>query len=61
MIYDGALVDDCDGADVPTYVETLKKLRNLKPSIVHGGHFASFGPTRYRQLIDAYLAAKDAL
>jgi hypothetical protein len=23
--------------------------------VVHGGHFPSFGPTRYRQLIDEYL------
>ncbi|WP_368912086.1 hypothetical protein [Taklimakanibacter deserti] len=25
-------------------------------AVVHGGHFPSFGPTRYRQLIDDYLA-----
>lgn len=61
VVYDGPLVDDCDGADVATYIATLSRLRLLEPSIVHGGHFASFGPTRYRQLIDAYLAAKDAL
>jgi hypothetical protein len=23
---------------------------------VHGGHFPSFGPPRYRQIIDEYLA-----
>ena len=33
-------------------------LRDLPVSVVHGGHFPSFGPTRYRQLIDEYLALK---
>ena len=57
-VYDGPLVDDIPGCDVATYRATLRRLRTLSPSIVHGGHFASFGPTRLRQLIDAYLAAK---
>lgn len=57
VVYDGALVDDCAGADVSVYVDTMTRLRALQPRIVHGGHFASFGPTRYRQLIDAFLAS----
>lgn len=61
VVYDGTLVDDCAGADVGVYVETMRRLRDLRPSIVHGGHFASFGPTRFRQLIDDFLAAKGAL
>ena len=28
----------------------------LPVSIVHGGHFPSFGPVRFRQLIDEYVA-----
>lgn len=54
-VYDGPLVDSCHHSDVATYIETLRRLRDLEPRIVHGGHFASFGPTRYRQIIDAYL------
>lgn len=57
-VYDGPLVDDCAGADVAVYVRTLERLRDLAPAIVHGGHFASFGPTRLGQIIDAYLAGK---
>ena len=30
----------------------------LAVSVVHGGHFPSFGATRLRQLIDEYLALK---
>lgn len=58
VVYDGALVDDCEGADLEVYIATMRRLRDLEPRIVHGGHFASFGLTRYRQLIDAFLASK---
>lgn len=58
VVYDGPLVDDCYHSDIAVYVATLKRLRSLQPRIVHGGHFASFGPTRFRQLIDAYVQAK---
>jgi hypothetical protein len=27
-------------------------------SVVHGGHFPSFGPTRFRQIIDEYGAGR---
>jgi hypothetical protein len=33
-------------------------MRGLDVSVIHGGHFPSFGLTRYRQLIGEYLAAK---
>jgi glyoxylase-like metal-dependent hydrolase (beta-lactamase superfamily II) len=56
VVYDGPLVTGCLGAHPPTYVATMRRLRELSPKIVHGGHFASFGRVRYRQLIDAFLA-----
>lgn len=56
IIYDGPLIDDTYHSDVPAYVETLEQLRTLPVSVVHGGHFPSFGPVRYRQLIDDYVA-----
>lgn len=56
IVYDGPLIDDAYHSDVPTYVETLERLRALPVSIIHGGHFPSFGPVRYRQLIDEYVA-----
>jgi glyoxylase-like metal-dependent hydrolase (beta-lactamase superfamily II) len=60
VIYDGPLIDDAYHSKVPDYIATLEKLATLPVQVVHGGHFPSFGPTRFRQLIDAYLAGKRA-
>jgi glyoxylase-like metal-dependent hydrolase (beta-lactamase superfamily II) len=58
IVYDGPLIDDAYHSVVPDYVATLQRMRDLSVSVVHGGHFPSFGPTRYRQLIDEYLTSK---
>jgi glyoxylase-like metal-dependent hydrolase (beta-lactamase superfamily II) len=58
IVYDGPLIDDAYHSHVPTYVATLEALRALRISIVHGGHFPSFGPTRLTQLIDEYQQGK---
>jgi glyoxylase-like metal-dependent hydrolase (beta-lactamase superfamily II) len=58
IVYDGPLIDDAYHSVVPDYVATLERMRSLPVSVIHGGHFPSFGPTRYRQLIDEYLASK---
>ena len=58
-IYDGPLLDEIDGAHIPTYVRTMKRLRNLPVEIVHAGHDPSFGRARLIELVDAYLAKRD--
>jgi glyoxylase-like metal-dependent hydrolase (beta-lactamase superfamily II) len=58
IVYDGPLVDDAYHSLVDDYVATLERMRDLPVSVVHGGHFPSFGRIRYRQLIDEYLASK---
>ena len=58
IVYDGPLIDDAYHSDVGDYLATLERMRRLAVSVVHGGHFPSFGPTRLRQLIDEYLAGK---
>ena len=58
IIYDGPLIDDAYHSVVADYVVTLERLRCLPASVIHGGHFPSFGRTRYLQLIDDYLAGK---
>lgn len=58
IIYDGPLIDDAYHSVVADYVTTLERLEKLPVSIVHGGHFPSFGRTRLRQLIDEYLRGK---
>ena len=56
IVYDGPLIDDAYQSNVADYAATMERLRTLSVSVVHGGHFPSFGPVRYRQLIDEYLA-----
>jgi len=57
-IYDGPLLDEIDGAHIPTYVRTMKRLRELPVQIVHAGHDPSFGRARLIELVDAYLAKR---
>lgn len=57
-IYDGPLLDEIPGADIPVYVNTMKRLRELPVEIVHAGHDPSFGRARLIELVDAYLAKR---
>jgi glyoxylase-like metal-dependent hydrolase (beta-lactamase superfamily II) len=57
-IYDGPLLDELPGSDIPTYVATMKRLRQLPVSVVHAGHDPSFGRARLRELCDGYLAKR---
>jgi glyoxylase-like metal-dependent hydrolase (beta-lactamase superfamily II) len=58
VIYDGPLIEDAYHSNTEDYIATMSRLRELNISVVHGGHFPSFGPTRFHQLIDEYLAGK---
>lgn len=58
IVYDGPLIDDAYHSVPEDYVATLERLRLLQPVIVHGGHFPSFGPVRFHQLIDEYLLSR---
>lgn len=60
VVYDGELVDNCYHSDIGVYIQTMRRLRELDPAIVHGGHGPSFGRVRFHQLIDAYLREKGA-
>jgi glyoxylase-like metal-dependent hydrolase (beta-lactamase superfamily II) len=60
IVYDGPLIDDAYHSDRADYATTMAMLRRLSVEVVHGGHFPSFGPTRYRQIIDEYLAGSRA-
>ena len=58
IVYDGPLIDDAYHSNREDYVTTMCQLRDLPVSVIHGGHFPSFGPIRYRQLIEEYLQGK---
>ncbi len=57
-IYDGPLLDELPESDIPTYVETMKRLRELPVRVVHGGHDESFGRDRLIEITDEYLARR---
>jgi len=50
----GVLLDDLPESDIPAYVRSMVRLRDLPLRIVHGGHDDSFGRERLLELIDEY-------
>lgn len=59
-IYDGPLLDELPGSDIAAYVATMRRLKALSVSVVHGGHDPSFGRARLLAIADAYLARRAA-
>jgi glyoxylase-like metal-dependent hydrolase (beta-lactamase superfamily II) len=57
-IYDGPLLDELPDSDIAEYVTTMRRLRELPVSVVHGGHEPSFGRSRMVEIADAYLASR---
>lgn len=57
-LYDGPLLDELDHSDIPAYIRTMKRLRDLPVTVVHAGHDPSFGRDRLVELCDAYLARR---
>ena len=55
-VYDGPLLDELDGSDIEAYLTTMRRLRELPVTAVHGGHEPSFGRERLVELCDTYLA-----
>jgi glyoxylase-like metal-dependent hydrolase (beta-lactamase superfamily II) len=53
-IYDGPLLDEIPGADIPRYLHTMQKIAALPARVVHAGHDPSFDGARLRQLARAY-------
>ena len=58
-IYDGALLDELPDSDIAAYIKTMRRLRELPVSVVHGGHEPSFARARLIELADAYLALRE--
>lgn len=58
IVYDGPLITDTYHADLGDYETSLRRLATLPVSVVHGGHFPSFGNVRFKQLIDEYMAQR---
>jgi glyoxylase-like metal-dependent hydrolase (beta-lactamase superfamily II) len=60
-VYDGPLIDQFPGSSIADYVRTMRRLRALPVTVVHGGHEPSFGRERLVSLVDAYLERRDAI
>jgi len=55
VVYDGQLYDALYHSVPETYAASMERLRAFNLETEHGGHWASFGRTRFIELIDQYL------
>lgn len=60
IVYDGNLLKDVPNSNDEDYRRSMELLLDLPVSVVHGGHNESYGRDRHRQIIEEWLAAKDA-
>ena len=58
IVYDGPLIEDAYHSNLADYVTSMERLLDLPVTIVHGGHFLSFGRDRYRAMISGWLTSK---
>ena len=54
----GVLLDELPESDVPAYLRSMTRLRDLPARVVHGGHDESFGRERLLELIDEYVRTR---
>ncbi len=59
IVYDGPLIEDTYHSDAADYHRSMLRLFDLPVRVVHGGHFPSYDGARHRQIIRAWLDAKD--
>jgi glyoxylase-like metal-dependent hydrolase (beta-lactamase superfamily II) len=58
VLNDSPVFDEMYGADIPSYVESMRRMRDLDVAMVHPGHDNSFDGEHMRHLIDAYLTLR---
>ncbi|MGF1551400.1 MAG: MBL fold metallo-hydrolase [Paracoccaceae bacterium] len=59
IVYDGPLIEDTYHANAADYRRSMVRLLDLPVSVVHGGHFPSYGRARHRAIIRDWLDAKE--
>jgi glyoxylase-like metal-dependent hydrolase (beta-lactamase superfamily II) len=57
-IYDGQLFDHLFHSDTDAYLDSMERLRHLPVSVVHPGHYSSFGGARMVEIADEYIAGR---
>jgi glyoxylase-like metal-dependent hydrolase (beta-lactamase superfamily II) len=58
VVYDDTLLDEMDGAHIPSYVASMRRLLDLEVDRVHPGHGGSFGRDRLREIASEYVARR---
>ena len=59
-VYDGELLDQLYHSNIESYIDTMRRLRELPVRVVHCGHYGSFDRARMIELIDTYIESKSA-
>lgn len=59
IVYDGPLIEDTYHSDAADYLRSMIRLHDLPVRVVHGGHFPSYDGVRHRQIIRAWLDARE--
>ena len=59
LVYDGPLIEGTTPQEEAQYHASMNRLFDLPVRVVHGGHFPSYDGARHRQIIRAWLDAKD--
>lgn len=59
IVYDGPLIEDTYHANADHYYASMKRLLDFPVTIVHGGHFSSYGRERHQEIIRYWLARAD--
>jgi glyoxylase-like metal-dependent hydrolase (beta-lactamase superfamily II) len=54
----GVLLDALPESDIPAYVRSMVRLRDVPVRVVHGGHDDSFGRDHLLELIDDYVGSR---
>jgi len=52
------LIDTAPTSDIPSYIATMNRLRDIPAEVVHAGHDLSFGRDMLIERCEAYLAGK---
>ncbi len=58
IIYDGDLLDQLPGSNIPAYISTYEQLQRFSVETVYPGHYHIFGQKRFQEIIADYLEAK---
>ena len=61
IVYNGDLIDNADDCDTNAFKESLHRLNDLSPKIIHGGHFDSFDSVQLGAITRNYLSGSQRM